>query len=175
MSANRETEPHQSGANGSGPSGRDRPVDSLASERQGGADLKGKVVLIVDGTTDDGQALALAFARRGMHVALLYFNQEHHSAAAVKKKVEAQERRCLLISWADLSERAGGEQSARQVMHQITETFGRLDVFVNLSTDSRPLNGDGRAESQRPNLRSRLFPHLHITQAALRQIVKSDC
>ena len=175
MAGNRENDPLPNGANGSGPYGRDRPADPLAAGAQDQVDLQDKVALIVGGTTGDGQALALAFARRGMDIVLLYFGEGHHSAAAVKEQVEAHGRRCLLISWADFGSDGNENRFAKQAMQHVRETFGRLDVFINLSARSHALNGNGNgaSEAQKKSLRSRLFPHLKITKAALGQIVES--
>lgn len=177
MADNDGIDPHLIGANGSGPSGRSHPA-----ERSSGAgdevDLQDKVALILDGTTADAQGLALALARRGMHVIFLYFREEHGPAAAVKDQVEAQERRCLLISWADLCDddgaKADAKRFAQQAMEQIRANFGGLDVFVDLSARPRPLNKDGAPQTQKPSLRARLFPHLNIMKAALNQIAESD-
>lgn len=173
MDGNRGTDIHLIGANGSGPSGRDRQTDSLASGTQDDVDLRDKVALIVAGASGDSQALALAFARRGMHIVLLSFHDEHQTAAAIKEQVEGQKRRCLLISWRDHGE-ANERRFAERAMQQIRETFGRLDVFVNLGPPPRHQNGDSVPAEQKPDLRARLFPHLKIMKAALNQIAESD-
>lgn len=178
MAGNRGIDPHPTDANGSGPPGKVRPADLFGVGAEDQVDLQDKVALIVDGATADSRTLALALARRGMHVTFLYFHEEHRLAAAVKEQIEAQERRCLLISWADLAGDAPdvveGDRFAEWTMEHIRETFGRLDVFVNLSTHQRPLNGDDAPPAQRQNLRSRLFPHLNITKEALSQIAETD-
>ncbi len=174
MAGNRENDPLPNGANGSGPPGRERPTDPLAAGVHGQVDLQDKVALIVGGMTADGQALALAFARRGMDIVLLYFGEEHRSAAAIKEQVEAHERRCLLISWIDAGSDADEKRFAKHAMQHVRETFGRLDVFINLSTRPHSLNGNGASQAQKQSLRSRLLPHLKITKAALSQIVESD-
>jgi len=178
MTGNREADLHLIGANGSGPSGGDRSSDPLAAGAPDEVDLRDKVALIVDGKTTDGQALAVALARWGMHIILLYFHEEHRSAVVIKERVEAHERHCLLISWADLGDGDAADVDAQrfseQAMERIRETFGRLDVFVNLSAHPRPLDGDSTPQTQRRSLRSRLFPHLNIMKAALHQIAESD-
>lgn len=174
MAGNRGTNPHLNGANGAGPSGRHRPADPSAGSVPGDVDLQDKVVLIVDGTSADGQALALAFARRGMHVTILCVHDERQAASAIKEQIEAQDRRCLLISWAERNGAASEKQFAEHAMQQIRETFGRLDVFINLSTPPRRQNGDGLPAEQKPDLRSRLFPHLKLMKAALGEIARSD-
>lgn len=174
MVGNRGTDPHLNGANGAGPSGRHRPADPSTDSAPGNVDLQDKVALIVDGTSADGQALALAFAGRGMHVTIICVHDERQAASAIKEQVEAQGRRCLLISWVERSSAASQKQFAEHAMQQIRETFGRLDVFVNLSPPLRPQNGDGLPDEQKPDLRSRLFPHLKLMKAALGEIARSD-
>jgi len=178
MAGNRETNSHSIGANGSGPPGRHNPADPSTTGAQDKVNLQDKVALIVNGTSTDSQALALALARKGMHVILLYFDEQHRSAAAIKERVEAQERRCLLISGMDLGGGAGDDidekRFAKQTIHRIIETFGRLDVFINLSDQPSPHNGDGAPLSHIPSLRSLLFPNLPIMKAALNQIAEPD-
>lgn len=174
MPGNRGNDRQRTEPNGTGPSGREIPADDVAPAHEGGVDLQDKVALIVDGTAADGQTLALALARRGMHVILLYFHEKHQLASALKEKVEAQERRCLLISRVGFAADNEGKHFVEHAMQQIRETFGRLDVFVNLSTSPRILNGNGAGQVQGPKLGSRLFPNLDIMKAALNRIVESE-
>lgn len=178
MVGNHGIHAHSFGANGSGPRGRDRSADPSIPAVQEEVDLRDKVALIVDGPTADGEALALALARRGMHIIFLFFHEEHVPAAAVKEQVEAQERQCLLISWQELRDSAGdgtGEKrTAEQAMHLIAKSFDRLDVFINLSPQPHRVNGDHFPQAEKPALRSRLLPHLNIMTAALNQMTQSD-
>ncbi len=133
-------------------------------------DLQGKVALIVGGATEKGQSLAAAFAERGMDVALVYFNEDHARAAQIKHEVEQRQQQCMLVA-GRISDEDVDAAFAGEVMLQLLQRFGRLDIFINLSTHAFPL-GDllsGEAEEME-QLRSRIFPHFNIMKAALDQI-----
>ncbi|MDT8307590.1 MAG: hypothetical protein RRC07_16780 [Anaerolineae bacterium] len=133
-------------------------------------ELQGKVALIVGGATDKTQSLAVAFAERGIDLALVYFNQDHARAAQIKKEVEKREQQCMLIPGHE--EKDGADMYfAEAVVLQLLERFGRLDIFINLSTHAFPL-GEllGNGEEQLEALRSRIFPQFNMMKAALEQI-----
>jgi NAD(P)-dependent dehydrogenase (short-subunit alcohol dehydrogenase family) len=133
-------------------------------------DLQGKVALIVGGATEKGQSLAVAFADRGVNVALVYFNEDHARAAQIKHEVEQRQQQCMLVA-GRMSDEDVDAGFAEEVMLQLLQRFGRLDIFINLSSHAFPL-GDllsGGADEME-QLRSRIFPHFNIMKAALDQI-----
>src|SRR5437762_3698382 len=63
----------------------------------GSKKLANKVALITGGDSGIGRAVAILFAREGADIALAYLN-EHDDARLTKERVEAEGRRCVLIS-----------------------------------------------------------------------------
>lgn len=135
-------------------------------------ELQGKVALIVGGATDKVQSLAVAFAERGINLALVYFNQDHARAAQIKQEVEQRQQECMLIPGHEQNDGAN-MQFAEAVVLQLLERFGRLDIFINLSTHAFPL-GEllGNGEEQIDALRSHIFPQFNMMKAALEQIAR---
>lgn len=136
-------------------------------------ELQGKVALIIGGATARVQSLAVAFAERGINLALVYFNQDHARAAQIKQEVEQRHQQCMLIPADDRAEDEADTHFAQAVVLQLLERFGRLDIFINLSTRAFPLGGLlGNGEEQISALRSRIFPQFNMMKAALEQITR---
>lgn len=150
-----------------GSSGRKEEVNTVAQP----VELENKVALIVSGANDKGYRLAAAFAERGMDVALIYFGVRDEEAKRAKQQIEAAGRRCLLLR-GEGKENLDQDAFARWAVERITETFGRLDLFINVSEKRfslGALNGDasgaGAADA------ATLFPQFRIMKAALDEIV----
>lgn len=141
-------------------------------ELQGEVNLNEKVALIVGGATENGRSLAVAFAARGVDVALVYFNSAHEMAADIKVQVEARNRRCLLISGEAVDGNVD-KAFAREAMAQIGDTFGRLDIFINYSAHAFPLGQLVRPEEDTvESVRARVFPHFNMMKAALDELTR---
>jgi FlaA1/EpsC-like NDP-sugar epimerase len=68
---------------------------------RGSGKLQGKVALITGGDSGIGRAVAIAFAKEGADVAILYLN-EHDDAKQTKQMVEEQGRRASSDRWRTL-------------------------------------------------------------------------
>ncbi|WP_135549961.1 SDR family oxidoreductase [Paenibacillus cymbidii] len=97
-----------------------------------GMKLKGKTALITGGDSGIGRAAAIAFAKEGADVAIVYLN-EHEDAEVVRKRVEALGVRCQLLA-GDI-----GEQSfCNETIERTIGSFGKLDVLVNNAAEQHP-------------------------------------
>lgn len=133
--------------------------------------LRGKVALIVGGASESGQSLAVAFAERGIDVALVYFNDRHELAERIKSQVEARQQRCMLIS-GNREEDEENDEFSRHVVRRILETLGRLDIFINYSARIFPFRYILEEETQQQRaIRKQIFPHFTMMKAALDQII----
>src|SRR5258705_9418360 len=66
-------------------------------EQKGSGKLKGKVAIITGGDSGIGRAIAIAFAKEGADVSIIYLN-EHSDAEKTKQIINKHHRKCLLIS-----------------------------------------------------------------------------
>lgn len=125
--------------------------------------LPGKATLITGGDSGIGRAIALAFAKEGADVAISYLD-EHEDAKETKKLVEKEGRHCLLIA-GDI----GDEAFCKQVISQVIEEFGKLDVLVNNAAEQHVQKSlrDITAEQLEKTFRTNVFSMFHLTKAAL--------
>src|SRR5690348_13606945 len=94
--------------------------------------LEGKVALITGGDSGIGRAVAVAYAKEGADIAIVYLN-EHEDAKETQRLVEQEGRQCLLIA-GDVGKEAFCQEA---VGHTVRE-FGRLDILVNNAAEQHP-------------------------------------
>ena len=80
---------------------RPRPQSKMQEYRAAGR-LQGQVALVTGGDSGIGRAVAIAFAKEGADVAIVYLD-EHEDARETAAEIERLERRCLTIA-ADLAD-----------------------------------------------------------------------
>jgi NAD(P)-dependent dehydrogenase (short-subunit alcohol dehydrogenase family) len=139
-----------------------RPV-SADPAKKGGDKLRGKAALITGGDSGIGRAVAIAFAREGADVAIVYLN-EHSDAEETKRMVEAEGRRCVQIA-GDI----GYESFCRQAVERAAEELGRLDILVNNAAEQHPqesIEEIDREQLER-TFRTNIFSMFYLTKAAL--------
>ncbi|WP_020596830.1 SDR family oxidoreductase [Spirosoma panaciterrae] len=92
-----------------------------------GADkLKGKIALITGGDSGIGRAVAIHFAREGADLAIIYHPREEEDAQKTKNLIEAEDRRCLLIS-GDLKDL----QFIQDAVDLVIDTYDHVNILVN--------------------------------------------
>lgn len=130
---------------------------------QGSGKLSGKVALISGGDSGIGQAVAIAFAKEGADVTILYFN-EHQDAAVTKTRVESIGRHCLTLA-GDIGEESFAQTAVAKTMQE----FGHLDILVNNAAEQHPQNSllDITGEQLQRTFRTNVFGYFYLSKAAL--------
>jgi NAD(P)-dependent dehydrogenase (short-subunit alcohol dehydrogenase family) len=130
---------------------------------RGSGKLEGKTAIVTGGDSGIGRAVAIAFAKEGANVAVLYLN-EHEDAQVTRREIEAEDRRCLLLP-GDV----GDEQYCRDAVEQTVKTFGRLDILVNNAAEQHPQERleDITAEQLERTFRTNIFGYFYMAKAAL--------
>jgi len=88
-------------------------------------DLTGKVALITGGSKGIGRAIALAYGKQGIAVALTYVSDED-AAHDVVQEIESDGGRAVAIR-ADVR----NEASVKAMVASAREAFGQIDILVN--------------------------------------------
>jgi NAD(P)-dependent dehydrogenase (short-subunit alcohol dehydrogenase family) len=125
--------------------------------------LKDKVALISGGDSGIGKAAAIAFAKEGADVAIIYLD-EHKDAKETKKLVEEYNRKCLLIDGD-----AGDEKFCVKAVKKVISKFGRLDILVNNAAVQFPQDSllDISEKQLERTFRTNIFSYFFLTKAAL--------
>ena len=133
--------------------------------------LEGKTALITGGDSGIGRAVALLFAQEGADVVISYLS-EHQDAEEVKKGVEEQGRKCLLLP--------GNIRDAKFCQKLVEDTvkeFGKLDILVNnaaTQTEQKTLE-DINDEQLLETFETNIFSMFRITRAALKHLKEGSC
>jgi NAD(P)-dependent dehydrogenase (short-subunit alcohol dehydrogenase family) len=139
-----------------------RPRSKDAAHK-GSDKLEGKVALITGGDSGIGRAVAIAFAREGADVAIVYLN-EHKDAGDARKLVEQEGGRCILIA-GDV----GDELFCVQAVEHVVKALGRLDVLVNNAAEQHPRESIEQISALQleRTFRTNIFSYFFMTKAAL--------
>ena len=130
---------------------------------RGSGKLDGKVALITGGDSGIGRAVAIAFAKEGASVSIVYLN-EHRDAEETKSMVEEYEGECLLLA-GDV----GDEEFCRSAVQETVEKWGRLDVLVNNAAVQYPQESimDISADQLTNTFRTNVFAMFYMIKAAM--------
>ncbi|CUA83438.1 NAD(P)-dependent dehydrogenase, short-chain alcohol dehydrogenase family [Gulbenkiania indica] len=134
-----------------------------APDYKGSGKLEGKSTLITGGDSGIGRAVAVLYGREGADVAIVYLN-EHEDAEETRRCIEAEGRRCLLIS-GDVKDPA----FCREAVARTVEAFGGLDVLVNNAAfqEHAETLEDITDERFDETLRTNVYGYFQMTRATL--------
>jgi len=100
---------------------------------QQGTRLKDKVAIITGGDSGIGRAVAIAYAREGAKIVIVYCSNEYDDAAETKKIIEDASAECLLIE-GDLAK----PQFSTEIVNKTLEKFKKINILVNNSAVQYP-------------------------------------
>ncbi|WP_126173014.1 SDR family oxidoreductase [Altericroceibacterium xinjiangense] len=128
----------------------------------GSGRLKGKVALITGGDSGIGRATAVLFAREGAKVAIAYLC-EHDDAKKTERICREEGAETLAIP-GDL----GDPDHAREVVRQVIDEWGQLDVLVNNAGEQHAARDvtDIAPEQLQRTFQTNIFAMFYLVQAA---------
>ena len=125
--------------------------------------LKDRVALITGGDSGIGRAVAIAFAKEGADVAIVYLD-EHDDAEETRELVEKEGRRCVLIA-GDIGE----EKFCRTAVERTVRELTKLDILVNNAAEQHEQDSIEKITSEQleRTFRTNIFSMFYLTKAAL--------
>jgi len=136
--------------------------------QRGSGQLRDKVAIITGADSGIGRAVAIAFAKEGADIAVVYL-EEQKDAIETRRLVEKHGRECLLIK-GDV----GQEEFCRKAVAQTVKKFGGIDVVVNNAAEQHPQDSiEEITEKQlERTFRTNIFSFFFMTKAAMKHLKK---
>jgi NAD(P)-dependent dehydrogenase (short-subunit alcohol dehydrogenase family) len=140
------------------------PVDESQYSLPGNK-FEGKAVFISGGDSGIGRAVAIAFAAQGANVAISFLPKEKKDALVTREKVEALERKCLLLP-GDIRD----EAHCKKIIAATHKEFGRLDVLINNAGIHYPKESITEISSAqlKETFETNVYPLFYLVKSALR-------
>jgi NAD(P)-dependent dehydrogenase (short-subunit alcohol dehydrogenase family) len=145
-----------------------RPRPDYEPKYPGCGRLKNKVALITGGDSGIGRAVAVAMAREGAKIAIVYL-EEHKDADETVAAVEREGSRAIKLA-GDI----GDEQFCRAAVEQAVKEFGRLDVLVNNAAEQHETEDFRKIDGKQieRTFRTNVFSFFFMTKHALAHMKK---
>ena len=143
-----------------------RPQPDYEPRFPGSGKLKDKVALITGGDSGIGRAVAVAMAREGARVAIVYL-EEHKDADETVRLVQQEGSEAIKFA-GDV----GDETFCEQTVDDTVKTFGRLDILVNNAAEQHEVDDplDLTAKQIERTFRTNVFSFFFMAKAALRHM-----
>lgn len=132
--------------------------------------LKDKVAIISGGDSGIGRATAIAFAKEGCDVAIIYL-EETDDARLTRDYIEAEDRQCLLIK-GDITRSAFCKRAVEKTIRE----FGKINILVNNAGEQHPQKSltDITDKQLARTFATNLFAPFYLTRAVLPHLRKGD-
>jgi NAD(P)-dependent dehydrogenase (short-subunit alcohol dehydrogenase family) len=137
-------------------------------QHRGSGKLLSKVALITGGDSGIGRAVAIAFAKEGADISVVYLEEEK-DANETKNLVEKEGRKCLLIE-GDVGE----EEFCKKAVDQTIKKFGRIDILVNNAAEQHPQESIEKITEKQleRTFRTNIFSFFFVVKAAIQHLKK---
>lgn len=132
-------------------------------EYRGSGKLEDRVAIITGGDSGIGRATAVAFAKEGAKIVIVYL-YEREDAEETKGYIEGYGSECLLIE-GDISE----EHFSKNIVEKTIEKFGKIDILVNNAGVQFPQKSIENITSEQLEItfKVNIFAMFYLTKAVL--------
>jgi NAD(P)-dependent dehydrogenase (short-subunit alcohol dehydrogenase family) len=134
----------------------------------GSGKMQGKVALITGGDSGIGKAVALAFAKEGAALTIVYL-EEHKDAKETQAEAQDYGADVQLIA-GDI----GDEAFCKRAVESAVRHHGQLDVVVNNAAEQHPQDSieDITQEQLEKTFRTNIYSYFYITKHAMPHLKK---
>jgi len=141
-----------------------RPQPDYEPKFPGVGKLKDKVALITGGDSGIGRAVAVAMAREGAKIAIVYL-EEHKDADETVRLVQEEGSEAIKFA-GDV----GDEGFCQRAVDETAKKFRRLDILVNNAAEQHEVDDplELSAEQIERTFRTNVFSFFFMAKAALR-------
>ncbi|MDP4144284.1 MAG: SDR family oxidoreductase [Bacillota bacterium] len=133
--------------------------------------LNGKVAVITGGDSGIGRAIAVAFAKEGADIAIIY-RDEHEDAEYTKSIIEGKDRKCFLIP-GDISDVA----FCNNAINKAVSDLRKIDILVNNAAVQYPQNSIEDITDQQldKTFKTNIFSMFYLTRAVMPHFKPGCC
>jgi len=169
MPKERRLQPRQRQQHQPGREHKMRPRPKAKNEEYRGSEkLRDKVAIITGGDSGIGRAVAIAFAKEGADVSVVYLEEEK-DASETKRLVEEHGRKCLL-SAGDVGE----EEFCQKAIEDTIKEFAKIDILVNNAAEQHLQKSIEKITEKQleRTFHTNIFSFFFMTKAALKHLKK---
>lgn len=140
------------------------PKPIYDTEEAGCGRLKGKTAIITGGDSGIGKAVAIAFAKEGANISIVYLD-EHDDARETGEVIKNKYGRQVLLISTDMRK----EINAKDVIAQTLAMFGSIDIIVNNAAVQYPQQSieDITAAQLEDTFATNIFSQFYLTKHAV--------
>jgi NAD(P)-dependent dehydrogenase (short-subunit alcohol dehydrogenase family) len=146
-----------------------KPRPRAEDEKHQGSDkLREQVAIITGDDSGIGRAVAIAFAKEGADIAIVYL-EEDKDANETKRQVEEEGRACILIR-GDV----GDADFCRKAVDQTVKEFDKLDILINNAAEQHPQESIEKITEKQleRTFRTNIFSCFFMVKAAMKHLKK---
>lgn len=147
------------------------PIYDDPTYLQKGDLLSGQVAIITGGDSGIGRAVAVAYAKQGASIAIVYYN-ETEDAKQTQKVIEGYGQKCLLLP-GDLT----AEAFCKEVITTTIKEYGHIDILVNnaaVQYEASKLE-EVTTEHFDQTIKTNVYGAFYLTKAALPHMKSGGC
>jgi NAD(P)-dependent dehydrogenase (short-subunit alcohol dehydrogenase family) len=149
------------------------PQPGFDNGMPGSGRLEGKKCIVTGGDSGIGRAVAVAFAKEGADVAIIFLPEEKEDAGFTVKYIQEKfGKKCLPVA-TDISK----ENNCRKAIDKILQNFGNIDVLVNNAAFQFPQDDISKISSDQllHTYSVNIFAMFWIVQSVLPAMKKGSC